>query len=492
MRRISRHRSHPMINWPILIHISGWLLIIESIFMLFPTVTCIINCEDDWKPFAGATLLTAMSGYMASHFVRPRSMQMGKREGYLLTAMVWVIFSLFGLIPFLFCTRPWGFTDAFFEAMSGFTTTGASVVSCTALSSGVQLWRAMMQWIGGMGIILFTLAVIPMLNHSGGMQMFNAEVTGITHEKIQPRISQTAKTLWLIYICLTILLIALLYAGPMGFFDSLCQAFGTISTGGFSNNYALIDSSAYVKAVLTLFMFLGGVNFSMIFKLLRGDFSAVRHNDVFRAYVRVLLIGAAVFLTSIIVRGSGGDWLAATVDSLFQSVSVCTSTGYSVADFGTWGAPALAVTFVMMFFGACAGSTSGGAKIDRALFLYQNSRNELYRCIYPNNILSVKINGRVMGVDIVNKVIAFLCLYLLMIVAGGFVLSLFNVPLVDAFFSSFSCLSNTGFGAGITGYGTDYDVLPDAAKWVLAFQMLVGRLEIFTVLLLFTPVFWRR
>jgi len=475
--------------------IVGWLLMIEAGFMIFPTITCLIYDESDWIPFAATTALTASVGLVLAFRANPTSHQMGKRDGFLLTAMVWIVFSLFGLLPFLYCSNPLSYSDAFFEAMSGFTTTGASVItSVDDMSHGIHLWRAMMQWIGGMGIILFTLAVIPMLNHSGGMQMFNAEVTGITHDKIRPRISQTAKSLWFIYLLLTLILIVLLWLGPMDFFDSICHAFGAISTGGYSSESSGIvawHGSVYIKSVLIVFMFLGGVNFGLIFKTLQGDFSALRRNDVFRTYVGVIAFMLVMFASSILLRGQYAGWESITIDPLFQIVSTITSTGFTVNNFESWGPFILALTFVMMFFGACAGSTSGGAKIDRILYLFKNSKNELYRCLYPNAVLSVKVNGRVVNPDLVSKVIAFLCIYMLLVVGGGMALTLFDVPIVDAFFSSFSCISNTGLGAGVTGYGNSYDILPDAAKWILSALMLIGRLEIFTVLVILTPSFWR-
>lgn len=489
---LNRH----LINLRMLMRIMGWLLIVEAVFLLFPAVTSICYREDDFLPFIGTAAATAIVGLLLAFRSRPTSSYMGKRDGYLLTAMVWVVFSLFGLIPFLVCDQKLSFSDAFFETMSGFTTTGASVITdIDGMSHGIHLWRAMMQWIGGMGIILFTLAVIPMLNHSGGMQMFNAEVTGITHDKISPRISQTAKNLWLIYLLLTVLLIALLWLGPMDFFDSICHAFGAISTGGYSSHSMGISAwhdSLYVKCVLIVFMFLGGVNFGLIYRASRGNFDAIRRNDVFKTYVTVIFVMLLLFAVSITLRGEVHGWQSVTIDPLFQIVSTITSTGFTVSNFENWGPFVLSLTFVMMFFGSCAGSTSGGAKIDRILYLFKNADNELYRCIYPHSILAVKVNGRVINPELVNKVIAFLCIYMLLIVAGGMALTALGVPLVDAFFSSFSCISNTGLGAGITGYGSSYDILPDAAKWVLSLLMLIGRLEIFTVLVLLTPAFWRR
>ena len=361
--------------------ILGWLLLIEAVFLLMPAATSLYYGESDWLPFVSTSALTASVGLVLALRSRPTASHMGKRDGYLLTALVWVVFSFFGLIPFLFCSEPMTYSDAFFEAMSGFTTTGASVItSIDNMSHGVHLWRALMQWIGGMGIILFTLAVIPMLNHSGGMQMFNAEVTGITHDKISPRISQTAKSLWLIYIILTVILIALLWAGPMNLFDSICHAFGAISTGGYSSHSAGIaawSGSVYIKLVLIVFMFLGGVNFGLIYKALHGNFTAIRQNDVFKMYVGIIAMMLGFFALSIVWQGKVESWQSVTIDPLFQIVSTITSTGFTVNNFESWGPFVLSLTFVMMFFGACAGSTSGGAKIDRILYLFKNADNEL-------------------------------------------------------------------------------------------------------------------
>ncbi|MBP2690774.1 MAG: TrkH family potassium uptake protein [Muribaculaceae bacterium] len=485
----------PLINIAQLLRIIGLLMIFEAFFLIIPTLTCVYYGEKDWIPFGGTTILTAVIGILMLSRIRPRTGHMSKRDGFLLTALVWIVFSIFGMLPFLTCSTPLSISDAFFESMSGFTTTGASVLdNVSGMSHGILLWRAMMQWIGGMGIILFTLAVVPMLNHSGGMQMFNAEVTGITHDKIRPRISQTAKSLWTVYLTLTVILVLLLWAGPMDFFDSICHAFGAISTGGFSTeSFGIVAyHSDYVKIVLTIFMFIGGVNFALIYKTVSGNTRAIRHNDVLRAYVMTIAIYYVLFAITIISRGQCNSWQDITINPIFQIVSTITSTGYSSVNYEAWGPFVLALMFVLMFTGACAGSTSGGAKIDRMLYLIKNCRNEIYRCIHPNAILSVRINGNVINPDIVSKVIAFLCIYMLLIVAGGLTLSALDVPLIDSFFSAFSCISNTGLGAGVTGYGSSYEILPDAAKWVLSLLMLIGRLEIFTVLLLFTRVFWRK
>lgn len=483
------------INYPLVFRIIGLLLLIESFFMLAPTLTAYLYSEHDLMAFIGSTAFTLICGLALVVFLRPSRSDMGKHEGFLLTALVWVMFSAFGMLPFIFCDTPVSVSDAFFESMSGFTTTGCSVIpSVEELSHAVNLWRNLMQWIGGMGIILFTLAVIPMLNHSGGMQMFNAEVTGITHDKLRPRVSQTAKSLWGIYFLLTAVLIFLLWLGPMDLYDSVCHAFSTISTGGFSTRDSSLAyyNNDYTTIVVLIFMFLGGTSFALIFKALHGSWQPLWRNDVFRAYLAIIGVFFVAFVISIIAQGSAGSWQSVTIYPLFQIISTITSTGLSVCNFENWGPFVLALMFVLMFTGACAGSTSGGAKIDRILFLIKNSRNELYRSMHPNAITNVRINDKVIPAEIVSKVIAFLCIYVMVIMVGGIVLTAFGLPIIDSFFSSFSCVSNTGFGAGVTGAGGSFDIIPDGGKWVLSILMLIGRLELFTVLVLFTPGFWRK
>lgn len=483
------------INYPMLLRVLGWLLMIESGFMLGPVAVAMAYNEEDLAAFSFTALITLAAGLGLTFLIRPRRTEMGRHEGFLLTAAVWVFFSLFGMLPFILSVTPIGISDAFFEAMSGFTTTGCTVLtSVESMSHSIALWRALMQWIGGMGIILFTLAVLPMLNYSGGMQMFNAEVTGITHEKLRPRISSTAKSLWAIYFGLTAALILLLWAGPMDLFDSVCHAFSAISTGGFSthDDSLAFYNSDYSAIVILVFMFLGGTSFSLIFRLLSGDRRSLWHNDVFQAYLFIIALFYVAFVASLALRGQITDWRMATIYPLFQIISTITSTGLAITDFESWGPFILALMFVLMFTGACAGSTSGGAKIDRMLFLFKNTRNELFKSVHPNAVTNVRINDKVIPSHIVAKVIAFLCIYVMVIAFGGIVLTALGLPIIDSFFSSFSCVSNTGFGAGMTGSSGTFDIVPDAGKWVLSLLMLIGRLELFTVLILFTPDFWKK
>lgn len=420
---------------------------------------------------------------------------MGKREAILLTALIWVILSLFGMLPFLICGTHDSISDAFFETMSGFTTTGASVLTTLEkVPHSLLLWRCLLQWIGGLGIILFTLAVVPMLNNKGGMLMFNEEVTGITHDKLRPRVSNTAKSLWLIYICLTIICILLLWASRMNLFEAICHGLSTVSTGGFSTSDMSVRdwNSPYIIIILTIFMFFGGVNFNLIFTTVYGDYKKLIRNDAFKWFCITILLGFIIFTISIIGKGHVHSWQDVTIVPLFQSVSILSSTGLVVPHFPYWGAVPFIVMLIFMAIGGCAGSTSGGAKIDRFIILFRFLMNETYRTMYPSAIKTVKINGKGTSYVIVMKVLAFLCIYFLVIFGGGLVLTMLGVPINEGFFLSLSAISNSGIGADMQNGVSCFSLIPDAAKWILSFIMLTGRLELYTVILLFTRSFWKK
>lgn len=481
------------INFRMLRRIVGSLLFLESVFLLVPTVTAFIYEEiyDLWV-FSITMTVTALCGYLM-WLPKPRSTRMGKREGFLLTSSVWIIYSTFGMLPFIFGTTHVNVSTAFFEAMAGFTTTGATAMLHFPESHAIQIWQAMMQWLGGMGIILFTVAILPAFNTAGGMHMFNAEATGITHDKVLPRISHTAMALWGVYLSLTLVLIGLLWLGPMTLFESVCHAFGTISTGGYSchpNSLAGYNSD-YVMIIICLFMILGGMNFTIIFKTVWGRFRQVRNDEVLKVYFLTILVFTVLFIIGHIEFGHIRSWRDITIVPLFQVVAIITSTGYIAPGFSLWEPFILALTFMMMFCGGCAGSTSGGAKIDRILYLKKYVGNEIRRSYFTNAVFSVRLNGKVINPDLVSKVVAFLCLMVLLIFAGGLAMSIIGLAPVDSFFSALSCICNTGFGASLTGYGQDFATLPDSAKWVLSMLMLTGRLEIFSILVLFSPGFWK-
>ena len=488
-------RRRPHINVFMILKVIGLLLMFEGVFMLIPILISWIYDEgEEIVPFLIGGGVTFVSGLLMNVFLPGGSSDMGKREGFMLTAFVWIFFSFFGLIPLMLGSTQMNIHDAFFEAMSAFTTTGATTLyDLTGLSHTMFFYRCLMQWLGGMGIILFTLAVIPMLNSSGGMQMFNAEVTGITHDKIRPRISQTAKRLWGCYAGLTMLMALLLCFSPMTIFDSVCHAMGTLSTGGFSTTTGYIDQwqSVYVKIILATFMFIGGINFILIYKLSVGDFKSVWKNEIFRFYVKYVLFFALLVGVILFLQGKSTNFENGVIDPLFQVISSLSTTGYIVEGYKDWGAPIVMIFLLLMLVGSSAGSTTGGIKLDRILYMFKNIKNEIYRILHPNSIVPVTYCGKPVSPELVNKTMAFILLYFVIFLLGTFVMTLFGTPLSDAFITSFSCISNAGLGGDVVTNET-YAIIPNVSKWILAFIMLIGRLELFTITVLISIGFWRR
>ena len=489
-------RDNQNINFAIVLRMQGWLLLIEAAFMLLPLVVSLYyNEASSLRAFIYSTAITAGAGMLMVFGIRPKSTSMHKREGLMLTAIIWVFFSLFGMLPYLFSETFNNVTDAFFETMAGFTTTGSSVIRYVEeIPRGVLFWRAMTQWIGGMGIILFTLAVIPMLNQKGGIALFNAEVTGITHERLRPRVSQTAKDLWLIYIGLTFLLTLLLVAGPMNWFDAMCHAMTTTSTGGYSTKNIGLDywQSSYVFIVVIIFMFIGGISFSIIAASFRGDFKRIRNNNTLKWYCMTALITTVVIVVYMAYKAFLDNNFDRFVYGAFDTISAITSTGFSTFDYEDSGEFVTIILMVMMFFGGMAGSTSGGAKMDRFIVLLKNTANEFYRLLHTNSVRAVHVDGKPVPNHVVSKVNTFFAVYIGIIMVVALYLTFFGLPVFDAMYTSMSAISNVGIGHGVTGPNGSWVVLHPAAKWVLAFEMMVGRLELFTVLVIFTRSFWKK
>jgi len=480
----------------VVVRLQGLLQLFEAAFMLLPLgVSWWFGEESGIKAFGWSAAITAGAGLLMTFGLRPRNTAMRKREGIMLTAVVWVVFSLFGMLPFLLSGVMDSVTDAFVEAMAGFTTTGVTmIVDLDNAPKGILLWRSLCQWIGGMGILLFTLAVVPMLNHKGGITLFNAEVTGITHEKLKPRISQTAKNLWLIYLMLTIVLAVLLVLGPMDWFDAVCHALSTTSTGGYSTKAAglLHWQSWYVYIVITVFMFLGGVNFALIYAMLHGNFRRLKDNLTFRCYCGIIIIGSILIFANMIYSGVLENTQDRIIKSLFETTSAITSTGYSLTNHRAIGQFISLLLLMFMISGGMSGSTSGGAKLDRIIVLLKNTNNEIYRTLHPNAVRSVHNDGKLVAAHSVAKVNAFFVIYAALLLLGALVMTQCNVPVFDAITASASALANSGMGYDLTETGVWWATLPDACKWTLAFEMLIGRLELFTVLVIFTRGFWAR
>ena len=484
------------LNIAVVARIIGWLLIIESSFMVLPLITSLIYSEPvSIRAFAITIGITLLAGVAMTFGIRPKRNSMHTREGLLLTASVWVVFSLFGCLPYMLSGTLPRFVDAYFEMMSGFSTTGASVIrDVESVAKGILLWRSMSQWLGGMGIILFTLAVLPMLNHSGGVQLFNAEVTGLTHDKIRPRVSQTATSLWAVYCVLSLVLFAFLWAGPMEFFDALNHTLVITSTGGFSTKNASMAhwNSMYLNIVVTVFMLLSGLNFHLLYKFAVGDRMAIWKNDVFRWTVG-LLVGVGVIVgINVVLQDTMDNKLMAFVCGFFQTISAATSTGLSAFDYEADG-PFVSLMFVMvMLFGASAGSTAGGAKIDRLVLLVKNTSIQIYHLLHPNTVKVIRVNGRVVNDEVYAKCVAFLTCFFIMIAISTIVFTESGMPAFDAIFTAVSAVSNVGMGYGVTGLHGSFADMNDLCKVVFSFDMLAGRLELFTILILFTRGFWKK
>ncbi len=480
------------INSLMVLRVIGWLLMIEALFMTLPFAVSLyyqeIKCA---KSFFYTIFITLGVGTLMAKLIRPAYMNMHRKEGFLLTTLVWVVFSLFGMLPFLFSGVTDNVTDAFYETMAGFTTTGSSIFhDVEILPKGILLWRSLMQWIGGMGIILFTLAVIPMLNKSGGVQLFNAEVTGITHDKLRPRVSQTALGLWGVYIGLTILLCVFLYLGPMNLFDSVCHTLSCVSTGGFSTKNESLGfwNSRYVDSVVILFMFLGGASFTLLYNVIHGKIKISLKNEVFKWYVILCLTGTLICFADLYFRGENKNVLDCAIDSLFHIVATITTTGFIIENY-SWGQFSIMVLIILMISCACAGSTSGGLKIDRMLVMLKNVKNEFSKAIHPNLVTSVRMNGKVVPYAHVQRVVAFLVIFTLVLIVSTTIMTMCDINVFDSFFMSLSSLCNVGY-ASVLGDAGAYTALPMVVKWLLCFDMLIGRLELFTVLILFTKGFW--
>lgn len=472
--------------------VVSWLILLEGAFLVLPLAVSLIYGESDWWTFVVAIGCALVAGGSGTFLLRRSSPKLHRLDAYLLTTLIWICYSLIGMIPFALGPHGIDVTSAFFETMSGFTTTGASVFQdVESLSHGILFWRSLTQWIGGLGIVLFILAVLPALNRDGGISMFNAEMTGITHDKLHPRIRQTAMSLWLVYLVLTVVMILLLWLGPMNLFDSVCHTFATLSTGGFSTHNSSITSfgSHYVAIVVTIFMLIGGVNFALLYNAARGKVRALFRDTVFRTFIGIVLVLYVLMVAAVWLKGdleSTGDIL---IQPLFIIASAITTTGFTYGDFTAWGSFVLCLIFLMMFSGACAGSTTGAIKIDRLIAVGKSLRNEMMLTLFPNRLTRVDISGRQIPTGKLRRVALFIILYFVLIGLGTMAATISGLDFTDAFFASASCTGNNGLGYGATA--NSYGSLAPWLKWIFSFLMLTGRLELFTVLAIFTPSFWR-
>lgn len=482
-----------MINFKTIIRIIGILLLLETVMFLVCSSVSFYYRESDMLDFWKAGGITAGIGLLLAALGKGGERQLTRRDGYVLVSFAWVAFSLFGMLPFYIGGYIPDIADAFFETMSGFSSTGATILDdIESLPHGILFWRSMTQWIGGLGIIMFTIAVLPIFGVSG-LQVFAAEASGPTHDKVHPRIGITAKWIWSIYTGITTLLVCLLMLGGMDWFDSICHAFATTGTGGFSTKQTSVAyyNSPYIEYVISIFMFISGINFTLVLLFVNRKFKKFIGNAELKFYFGSVVLFTAV-IAIVLYYTSPMGMEESFRKSLFQVISLQTSTGFATDDYMQWTPVLWGLLTIIMLMGACAGSTTGGLKCIRMVILTKVSRNEFKHILHPNAILPVRINKQVISPSIVSTVLAFCFIYISIIVIGTLLMMAMGVGAEESMGCVISSIGNMGPGLGETGPAYSWNALPDAAKWLLSFLMLLGRLELFTVLLLFTPDFWKR
>jgi len=474
------------------LNIIGFLLMFLAGAMLLPLPFSFFYNAGDHVPLlisAGITLLCGLLCYRLTRFEGDLRI----REGFAIVSFAWVFFSAFGALPYVLSGAIPSFTDAFFETMSGFSTTGATILSdVEALPAGIMFWRSLTHWIGGMGIIVLSLAILPFLG-VGGMQLFKAEVPGPVADRLTPRIAGTAKILSGVYILFTAVETLLLMFGGMSFFDAICHSFGTLATGGYSTRAESIGAygSAYIEYVVIFFMLIAGTNFSLHYRFLRGDFLAYFRNKEFLFFLSLVgfafvIIGADTILHRYDSVGSG------IRDTLFQVVSIITTTGYGTADYEKWSFSSQFVLFLLMFVGGCAGSTAGGMKMMRVHVLVKFMFAEITRLIHPHAVVPVRVGKQSVEREVVANVVGFFILYVMIFAGGVLLMAAMGLDMPTAFGSVAATLGNIGPGLGGVGPVDNYGGLPAFGKWVLSSLMLLGRLEIYTVIILFSPSYWKK
>lgn len=481
-----------MLNGRIIGRSLGILLIMEGICMLTVIPVSLYYDDGDLVSVLISTAITLATGLLLTQLFKSKDSTLGKREGYLIVTGSWLVFSLFGSLPFILGGAIPSYTDAFFETISGFTTTGASILTdIESLPHGLLYWRSMTQWLGGMGIIVLSLAILPVLR-IGSMQLFSAEVPGLKTDKLHPKIRETAKRLWAIYLGFTLLETLLLKLGGMSFFDAINHSFTTMATGGYSTKNASIAAfdSAYIDYVITIFMVIAGTNFSLAYFGLHGRFRKIFTNDEFLFYISLLLVFIAI-VTAVLHFTAGHETKESLRLAAFQVVSIVTTTGYATADFSAWGPFLVLVIFILMFTGGSAGSTGGGIKMVRLLLLAKNSRQELRRLIHPNAVIPVRLNHKAVSQNTMYNVLAFIVFYFFITGLSSIIISSMGYDLSSSFSAVAASLGNIGPGLGDVGPTMNYAHFPVFGKWFLSFLMLLGRLELFTVLVLFTRWFYK-
>ena len=492
------------LNYKIIFYFFGLLLLFNGVFMLMSTLMSFITKDGVTIPIFGAGLFVSVFGFILMFLNRKYSKEMNKREGYLVVAFGWIVMAVSGTLPYLLTGSIDSPIDAFFEAVSGYTTTGATIFNdVEVLPKGILFWRSLTHWIGGMGIIVLAIAILPLLG-IGGMQLFAAEAPGPSADKLHPRITDTAKRLWLIYFSYTAIETVLLKLAGMSFFDALNHSMSTLSTGGFSTKNASLsywNNMPLIQYIVALFMFLAGTNFVLSYFAFKGKVTNILCDEEFKWYTKFIVIFTAVATvviffgpevqTSIVHPKVLGSFESALRHGLFQVLAIVTTTGFVSADFTLWSPLLVVFFFGLMFLGGSAGSTSGGIKVVRHILLIRNGFLEFKRALHPNAVLPVRYNSKVISSQIVFNILGFFILYMLSFIIGSLGFAAIGLDFQSAIGVAASSLGNVGPALGDFGPTSNFYMMPYAGKLWASFLMLIGRLELFTVLILFTPFFWR-
>lgn len=488
-------------NLSAMISVLSAIIGIAVSFMVLPIIVG-VGCGETRESIVFAfvmsgTLVLCGATYLAMRRWRAREKRpysLTPRDGFVTVSLSWILVSLFGALPYVFSGAIPSFTDAYFEMMSGFTTTGASILrDVEALPRSMLFWRALSQWLGGMGIVVLTVAIIPLLG-IGGVQLLQAEAPGPSVDKVAPRIKDTAKLLWFLYLGFTALETALLWAGGMSPYDALTHTFTTLSTGGFSVRNASLGAypGAYLQWVVTVFMLIGGTSFSIFFLLYRGRFMAIVRNTEWLAYLLIFILTTLFIVTELSARGVylslGDDVRHAT----FQVASIMTTTGYATADFSAWPYFSQIVIFFLMFVGGCSGSTGGGIKVIRLVALFKLAFNEMRYLLHPRGVFTLTLDGRPVRKDLMYGIVGFFFLYIFFVLLTTLVVATANYDLVTSLTTALATVGNIGPGLSLIGPMANYSHFPDYVLWWLSFAMMAGRLEIYTVFVIFSGLFWRR
>ena len=491
--------------------IFGTLLQLESVFLIITAAVSFFYNEKDWWVFLSCAAMSFVIGaitisigkWKSRHNNEEQVKYFSRADSFMVVTLTWVLFSLIGMVPYIMLENM-PVADAMFEAISGFTTTGASVISdIDGLSHGLKFWRCITQWMGGLGIVVFTFALVP-TGEMRNNKIFSAETTGITLDKFSPKIATTARKLMQIYLILTVICAILYYIGPMNAFDAICHSFTTTATGGFSTHTASIAhyNSPYIEYVASVFMFLSSLNFGMFYYAIIRRWDIIRSNEELNTFVKIVMTAVVAFVVLFNFASHAPETIQTLPygleeqfrTALFHVTSIISSTGYAATkfDYVAWGDVYLMPTLILMIIGSCAGSTAGGIKVVRFIVVLKAIRNEFIKQLHPRAVLMVNLGGRVMENERVRRTLCFIIIYIIMIMISISIMTFLGMDSVTAFGSSISALSNIGPGTGVTGPASNYSEIHTAIKWLMSFYMLVGRLEIYTVLFLFMPSFYKK